>query len=182
MKKLFIIFFSLLTFLVVPAYASSAPIMLSMFSGPGFAVGIMHQSELDNLREEMKGFAIDVGCEPVNREAVEGTFNNYMADHPMQGRRPSAEWLQGLGKAVGADYVTLFYSDIAALHGASFFHTSPRMTVRTDLRIVSSSTGETVLTCQAAEREGKREEVLKSVPDLIAKTESEMKKQGIVLK
>lgn len=106
MKKLFVILFSLLSFLAAPAYASSAPVMLSMFSGPGFAVGIMNQSELDNLREEKKGFAIDVGCEPVNREAVEGTFNNYMADHPMQGR-PSAEWLQGLAKAVRANYVTL---------------------------------------------------------------------------
>lgn len=181
MKKLFIILLSLLSLLTVPVYTSAAPVMLSMYGGPGFAVGIVHKSELDNLREEMKHFALDVGCEPTNNDAITGAFSNYMADHPVNGPRPSAEWLQGLGKAVGADYVTLFYSDISGLHAGSFFHTSPKMTVHTDMRIVKTSTAETVFTCQAPEREGKREEVLSSVPDLIAKAKSDMKQKRIAL-
>lgn len=182
MKKIFIILFSILALLIVPSRASAAPVMLSMFGGPDFAVGIMHKSELGNLREEMKHFAIDVGCEPTNNEAIIGTYRNYMADHPVNTPRPSAEWLQGLGKAVGADYVALFYSDISGLHAGSIFHNSPKMTVHTDMRIVKTSSGETILTCQAPEREGKREEVLKSVPDLIAKAKFVIKQQGIVLK
>ena len=179
MKKLFIGILFALALLFAPVCVSAAPIMFSMCGGAGFSVGIKHKAELDKLRQNVDNFVISLGCEPTKRDEIVGKFNNYTADHPMGQGRPSAEWLQGVGKAVGADYVTLYYPEISGIQSGNFFHTSARMNISTDMRIVNTANGETIFTCVAPEIEGKRDKVLDSADALITKAEADIKKQGI---
>nr|DAY80411.1 MAG TPA: hypothetical protein [Caudoviricetes sp.] len=161
MKKILLFLSAVLLALLAPAYAraavtpvpQSAPVMVTLFGGNGFSMGIIHQEQVDELHKATESFVTYSGCrlDPDFRTKAD----NYIADHPMMGT-PSADWLVGIGKAVGADYVNYMNSNLDSFHTPGFFHTTVEGMITTTLRTIRVSDGVTVLTANASQ-EGKIE-------------------------
>ena len=162
MKKILLFLSAVLLALLAPAYAraavtpvpQSAPVMVTLFGGNGFSMGIIHQEQVDELYKATESFVTYSGChlDPDFRTKAD----NYIADHPMMGT-PSADWLVGMGKAVGADYVNYMNSNLDSFHMPGFFHTTVEGMITTTLRTIRVSDVVTVLTANASQ-EGKIEE------------------------
>lgn len=162
MKKILLFLSAVLLALLAPAYARAAvspvvsqstPVMVTLFGGNGFSMGIIHQEQVDELHKATESFVTYSGCrlDPDFRTKAD----NYIADHPMMGT-PSADWLVGMGKAVGADYVNYMNSNLDSFHMPGFFHTTVEGMITTTLRTIRVSDGVTVLTAKASQ-EGKIE-------------------------
>lgn len=161
MKKILLFLSAVLLALLAPAYAraavtpvpQSAPVMVTLFGGNGFSMGVIHREQVDELHKATESFVTYSGCrlDPDFRTKAD----NYIADHPMMGT-PSADWLVGIGKAVGADYVNYMNSNLDSFHTPGFFHTTVEGMITTTLRTIRVSDGVTVLTANASQ-EGKIE-------------------------
>lgn len=161
MKKILLFLSAVLLALLAPAYARAAvtpvppstPVMVTLFGGTGFSMGIIHQEQVGELHKATESFVTYSGCrlDPDFRTKAD----NYIADHPMMGT-PSADWLVGMGKAVGADYVNYMNSNLDSFHMPGFFHTTVEGMITTTLRTIRVSDGVTVLTANASQ-EGKIE-------------------------
>lgn len=161
MKKILLFLSAVLLALLAPAYAraeapavTSKPTMLTMFGGAGIVMGITQEEDVAKLHQAAASFMTYSGCERLGDE-IDGPYRNYIADNPIQSE-PSAAWLQGLGKAVGADYVTLVWSELSGFKAPGYFHTSVKAINTTTIRIIRTSDGSTLLNAEAR-RDGKIE-------------------------
>lgn len=160
MKKILLFLTAVLLALLAPAYAraavtpvpQSAPVMVTLFGGNGFSMGIIHQEQVDELHKATESFVTYSGCrlDPDFRTKAD----NYIADHPTGS--PSKDWIVGMGKAAGADYINVVDINLDSFHAPGFFHTTVEGMITTTIRTIRIADGETVLNAKASQ-EGKIE-------------------------
>ena len=162
MKKILLFLSAVLLALLAPVYAKaavpsaisqSAPVMATMYGGNGYFMGFIHKEQVDELHKATESFVTYSGCrlDPDFRAKAD----NYITDHPCYGK-PSAAWLQEMGKALGADYVNYVDINVDSFHAPGFFHTTVEGMITTTVRTIRIADGETVLNAKASQ-EGKIE-------------------------
>lgn len=161
MKKIFLFLSAVLLALLAPAYAraavtpvvsQSAPVMGTLYTGVGFSMGFIHKEQVDELYKATDSFVTYSGCrmDPEFKDKA----RNYMTDHPTGS--PSKDWIVGMGKAAGADYINVVDINLDSFHAPGFFHTTVEGMITTTVRTIRIADGETVLNAKASQ-EGKIE-------------------------
>ncbi|WP_440249084.1 hypothetical protein [Dialister succinatiphilus] len=161
MKKILLFLSAVLLALLAPAYAraavtpvvsQSAPVMGSFYAGSGLAMGFIHEEQMDELHKATESFVTYSGCrmDPEFKDRA----RNYMQDHPTSAL--TKDWIVGMGKAAGADYINVVDINLDSFHAPGFFHTTVEGMITTTVRTIRISDGETVLNAKASQ-EGKIE-------------------------
>lgn len=160
MKKILLFLSAVLLALLAPAYAraavtpqfQSAPVMGTFYTGVGLSMGFIHEEQMDELRAATDSFVTYSGCrtDPEFKDKA----RNYMQDHPTAAA--TKDWIVGMGKAAGADYINLVGINLDSFHMPGFFHTTIEGMITTTIRTIRVSDGETVLNAKASQ-EGKIE-------------------------
>lgn len=161
MKKILLFLSAVLLALLAPAYAraavtpvvsQSAPVMGTLYTGFGFSMGFIHEEQVDALNKATESFVTYSGCRRDPKFIDKA--RNYMQDYPTAA--PSKAWIVGMGKAAGADYITVLDINLDSFHTPGFFHTTVEGMITTTVRTIRIADGETVLNAKASQ-EGKIE-------------------------
>lgn len=160
MKKILLFLSAVLLALLAPAYAraaviplsQSAPVMGTVYTGAGLSMGFIHEEQVDALRAATKSFVTYSGCrmDPDFKDKL----HNYAQDYPTGAI--SKDWIIGLGKSAGVDYINVVDINLDSFHTPGFFHTTVEGMITTTVRTIRIADGETVLNAKASQ-EGKIE-------------------------
>lgn len=161
MKKILLFLSAVLLALLAPAYARaavttvvspSAPVMGTVYTGAGLSMGFIHEEQVDALRAATKSFVTYSGCrmDPDFKDKL----HNYAQDYPTVAA--TKDWIVGLGKSAGVDYINVVDINLDSFHTPGFFHTTVEGMITTTVRTIRIADGETVLNAKASQ-EGKIE-------------------------
>lgn len=161
MKKILLFLSAVLLALLAPAYARAAvtpvvsqsvPVMGTVYTGVGLSMGFIHEEQMDELHKATESFVTYSGCrmDPDFKDKL----HNYAQDYPTG--TLSKDWIVGMGKAAGADYINVVDINLDSFHAPGFFHTTVEGMITTTVRTIRIADGETVLNAKASQ-EGKIE-------------------------